>query len=329
MPSFRKSVLAIAAGALLLAAASAVPASARVIDGVVATVDGEPITFSEVREAVSEALGVPPGDADAWLRDEKDPARIIRMIEPLVESLLVRRALEGTGAAVDNQAIEAAIESVRKGNRLSVPEFEAALSREGVPMALYRKRVRWQMERGNLVRMRKMKEVTVTDDEVKAWFQEQAERFREGAEVRFETLLLPAPSGGADPGENTIRLRLAAQQAAESLRAGRSMKETEALLRDAVPGVRLVEADFMKTDDLSPDLARELHRLRSGETSAPFFTAEDARIVRLAERRGGTPPDLAAVKDALAEELTDRRSEKAYSDLMTELKKSASIEIRL
>jgi parvulin-like peptidyl-prolyl isomerase len=107
------------------------------------------------------------------------------------------------------------------------------------------------------------------------------------------------------------------------------MKETVALLQAANPGVRLVEADFMKADDLSADLVRELHRLRAGETSAPFFTGDEARIVRLVERRGGTPPDFATLKDTLAEELTDRRSEKAYADVMNDLKKSASIEIRL
>jgi hypothetical protein len=35
------------------------------------------------------------------------------------------------------------------------------------------------------------------------------------------------------------------------------------------------------------------------------------------------------VKDGLTEELTDRRSETAYSDLLSELKRSASIDVRL
>jgi parvulin-like peptidyl-prolyl isomerase len=51
--------------------------------------------------------------------------------------------------------------------------------------------------------------------------------------------------------------------------------------------------------------------------------------VRLIERRGGKLPDFSAVRDALADELADRRSEKAYADLMDELKRSAAIDIRL
>jgi hypothetical protein len=40
-------------------------------------------------------------------------------------------------------------------------------------------------------------------------------------------------------------------------------------------------------------------------------------------------PEFAELSDTLREELADRRSEKAYSDILAELKKSASIDIRL
>lgn len=325
MKPFRKTIAALA-GAILVAGLAGL-ASARTIDGVVATVDEDPITLSEVREAVAEGMNVPQGDADAWLRDERDSARIVKWIAPLVDSLVVRKAL--AGAAVDNAAVDGAVASVRKSNNMTEDEFSQALVREGITMAAYRRRIRWQMERGNIVRVRKMKEVTVTDDEVKAYFSEQSERFREGAEVRFETLLVPMPTEGADPGEKTIRLRLAAQQASESLRGGRSMTETAALVGTANPGVRLIASDLMKTDDLAADLARELHKLRTGETSAPFFNEEGARIVRLLERKGGKLPEFSTLKEALTEELTDRRSEKAFTELMDELRKAASIEIRL
>jgi hypothetical protein len=51
--------------------------------------------------------------------------------------------------------------------------------------------------------------------------------------------------------------------------------------------------------------------------------------LRVVERRGGTPGDFSAAKEGLTEELTDRRSEKAYTDILSELKRSASIDVRL
>jgi len=68
-----------------------------VIDGVVALVNDEPVTFSEVREAVSEGMGIPVGDADGFLREERDSRAVMRWIEALVESVLVRRSLRSRG----------------------------------------------------------------------------------------------------------------------------------------------------------------------------------------------------------------------------------------
>ena len=307
---------------------SAGAAHSRVIDGVVALVNDEPVTFSEVRESVSEGMGIPVGDADILLREERDPRAVLRWIESLVESVLVRKELERMGQQVAEGEIDRAVESVRKANGLDEPQFRALLAREGISPEAYRRRLRWQMERGAIVRARKFKEVTVTEAEVRDYFHENAERFLVGAQVRVETLFFPAASGDR-AAEEAAQARIAVQQASEAVRAGRSLAEALEAVRGVYPRAQLHTADFVPTEDLLPELQREVRRLRSGESSPPVFTAEGAYLLRVVERRGGKPGDFSSVKDALTEELADRRSEKAYADLLSELKRSASIDVRL
>ena len=319
------AILMAAGAALLLSAGAAFP---RVIDGVVALVNEEPVTFSEVRESVSEGMGIPVGDADALLREERDPRAVLRWIEALVDSVLVRKELEKQGQSIPEGEIDKAVESVRKANGMNEAQFAELLGKEGISLPAYRRRLRWQMERGAIVRARKFKEVTVTESEVRDYFRESGERFLVGAQVRLETLFFPidsAPSAGLD----TAQARIAVQQAAEAVRAGRTFAEAQTMVRDTFPKVEYHDADFMTTEDLLPELQREVHRLRAGESSPPFFAEAGAYLLRVVERRGGTPGDFSAVKDGLTEELTDRRSEKAYSDLLSELKRSASIDVRL
>ncbi|MDA8121217.1 MAG: SurA N-terminal domain-containing protein [Deltaproteobacteria bacterium] len=318
------------AGVLALAC-GAVPgpsASARVIDGVVAVVGDEPVTFSEVRDAVAESLGIPAGDADLYLREEKEPRRVLHWIETLVESALVRKELAKTGQAISDAEINRAVESVRKTNNLSEAGFSEALAREGITLEGYRRRLRWQMERGAIVRARKFKDVTVTDEEVKAWFRENAERFLVGGEVRLATLHLPFPpeEGTVD---RTVRLRIAAQQAGEYVGSGRTFSEAMELISNSIPGSSVLSTDFVKTDDLMPEIRKEIRKLRTGEISPPFFTEAGAYLVKVTERRGGTLPEFATLKEELKEEMSDNRSEKAYSDILAELKTASSIEIRL
>lgn len=319
------AIIAAAGAALLLSAGAAFP---RVIDGVVALVNEEPVTFSEVRESVSEGMGIPVGDADGLLREERDPRAVLRWIEALVDLVLVRKELEKLGQPVAEGEIDKAVESVRKANAMSEAQFAELLGKEGISLPAYRRRIRWQMERGAIVRARKFKEVTVTESEVRDYFRESGERFLVGAQVRLETLFFPIAS--AEPqGEDAAQARIAVQQAAEAIRAGRTFAEAQALVRGTFPKVQLHDAGFVTTEDLLPELQREVRRLRAGESSSPFFAEAGAWLLRVVERRGGTSGDFSAVKDSLTEELTDRRSEKAYSDLLSELKRSASIDVRL
>ncbi len=322
-----RSPLALAAawGLLLLAAA---PAAARIVDGIVAVVNDEPITYSEFRDSVAESLGIPTGDADIYLREEKDQARVLQGIENLVDSVLVRQELKKLGQDVSAQEIDRAVDTVRKSNNMSETDFRAALEKDGITLEGYRRRIQWQMERGAIVRAKRFKDVTVTDEEVKAYYQSNAERFLVGAEVRMETLFLPAaPEDQAK--EGVVRLRIAAQQAAEAVQSGLTLAEAARLVAASVPGATVVASDFVKTEDLLPEIQKEVRRLRTGETSPPIFTESGAHLVTVLGRRGGTPANYAAIKESLTEELVDRRSEKAFFDILAELKKAASTEIRL
>lgn len=319
------AIIAAAGAALLLSAGTAFP---RVIDGVVSLVNEEPVTFSEVRESVSEGMGIPVGDADALLREERDPRVVLRWIEGLVDSVLVRKELEKLGQPISETEIDKAVESVRKANGVNEAQFKELLGKDGITLPAYRRRIRWQMERGAIVRARKYKEVMVTESEVRDYFRESGERFLVGAQVRLETLFFPIASATSASLE-AAQARIAVQQAAEAVRAGRTFAEAEALVRGTFPNVQLHDAGFVTTEDLLPELQREVRRLRAGESSSPFSTEAGAYLLRVVERRGGAPGDFSAVKNALTEELTDRRSEKAYSDILSELKRSASIDVRL
>ncbi|MBP2668692.1 MAG: periplasmic chaperone for outer membrane protein SurA [Deltaproteobacteria bacterium] len=323
-----RGILALATGAVLLCLAA--PGYGRVIDGVVAVVNDEPVTFSEVRESVAEALGIPVGDADGFLREERDSRIVIRWIEALVEAVLVRQELVKQGQPVPDADIDKAVESVRKSNGMSEAQFVEILGREGLTLATYRRRLRWQMERGAIVRAKKFKDVSVTEQEVREYFRENADRFLVGSQVQEEAIFLPFPA--ADPqaaGDPAAPARFAAQQAAEAIRGGKTIREAYELARRTLPAAQWVECDFVPVEDLLPEMQRELRRLRTGDISQPFFTEAGIYIIRVVARRGGKTGDFAPVKESLTEELTDRRSEKAYADILAELKRTASIDVRL
>ncbi len=312
----------------LFVAALPTASAARIVDGLVAVVNDEPITYSEFRESVAENMGIPEGDADIYLREETDRNRILAGIETLVDSVLVRQALAKLGDSISGKEVDRAVESVVKSNNMSEAQFRELLASEGVSPKEYRRRIRWQLERGAIVRAKKMKEVTVTEEEMRTFFRENAERFLKGAEVRLETLYLPFPAG-TDNADAVARIRIAAQQAADAVRSGMTFAEAARLVGAAVPEASVVSSDFVKTDDLAPEIAREVHLLKTGETSRPVSSGSGIYLIKVLGRRGGTLPEFSAVKEALKEELVNRRSERAFAEILVELKKAATIDVHL
>src|SRR4030067_621320 len=106
-----------------------------------------------------------------------------------------------------------------KTNKMSEADFRAVLDREGLSPAGYRRRLRWQIERSTIVRAKKLKEVIVTEEETRAYYRENAERFLVGAEVRLEAIYIPFPAEGAGT-DNDVRIPIAAPRAAQAARAG-------------------------------------------------------------------------------------------------------------
>ncbi len=312
----------------LLLAGGGPPAAARIVDGVVAVVNDEPITFSEYRESVAESLGIPEGDADIFLREEKDRKKILSGLEKLIETVLVRQALQNIKASVSDREVDQAVESVRKSNNLSEADFRALVEQEGISFEGYRRRIRWQLERGAIVRAEKLKDVTVTEEEVRAYFHANEERFLVGAEVELEVLLLPFAGGEAGI-DNDVRIRIVAQQASDYVRSGMTLQQVFELISPVVPDAEMISSGFVKEEDLVPEIGKEVHRLKTGQTSPPIFVRGGIHLITVLARRGGTLPEFSSVRSSLTEELTDRRSEQAFADILVDLKKAATIDIRL
>ena len=323
----KKTLLACAVSVALLL--SAVPAFARFIDGVVALVNNEPITYSEVRDEVASGLGIPVGDADVFLREQKDTDAVLRWVNALVEVNLVRAELKKKNQAISDKEVDRVIENVKQANKMDDAQFAEVLLREGSSLAAYRSRVRVQLERGAIVRERKFKEVNVTEDEVRDYFRANSERFVEGGEIRIEALFFPLPPAGSGPEDSAIRARYAAYQAVSAVGQKRSLMEGLEVARALYPETEAANGDFSPVEDLLPEIRREAERLYTGERSEPFPTETGVYIIRVVGRRGGNPLEFSQVKDALSEELADRRSSKALVDIIEDLKKSASIDVRL
>ena len=114
------------------------------VDRILAVVNREVITQFELNERVQRALReLSARRTPLPAREEIERQMLERMI---VDKVQLQYAKE-TGLQIDDLQLDAAINRLAEGNRLSLAEFRVALERDGIPFDKFREEVRNEIGR--------------------------------------------------------------------------------------------------------------------------------------------------------------------------------------
>jgi parvulin-like peptidyl-prolyl isomerase len=293
-----RGTAALAAAVLLLVPAS--PPRARNVDEIVAWVNDDIITRSDVedreKETVQELYGRLSGtELDKRLADVK--TNLLR--DMISEKLLVQQA----NRLYDMKKLE---ESVLKNfkdsqNITSDVELDALLQQEGMTMAdLKRKLVEYNAPR-SVIDYEVRAKVVVTEAEVAAYYQDHAQDFATQEEVTFREIVFLSEGRGQ---EKAMAL---AKQAADELRGG---ADFEAMARDRSEAASKDRGGLLgpfHRGELNPDLEKVAFALAVGQVSDPIPTPYGAHLVRIESHPAAETPGIEKVRDKITATLEDER----------------------
>lgn len=291
-------------------------AGADVIERVVATVNNEAIFLSDLR---TRAVPFLPQVAEAPTETER-MSRLKELYDELLNFLideqLVRQLANSSGIRVTDADVDGAIENLRMQNNMTEEQFQEALDAQGFTMTQYRKDLKRQLIRLKVVNERVRSRVNVTEEEVRARYEERARG--EGEDIRFHVSYLVVPVG---EGASAIQVAAKRQEAVQ-LRATLTPENFEARALELGGG----DLGWLTEGDLPEELERAILPLSAGEISEPVRGSKGFHIFLLAERQVGTGfPSFEEMKQELFREMLDTamiRQEKIFLD---EIRRSAVI----
>jgi parvulin-like peptidyl-prolyl isomerase len=168
-------------------AASVIAEEEIFVDGIVASVNGVPITLSEV---VARTGGSFPTSLSAASRDEK----IQFTLQQMITEQLLRAEAQERRLNVSSEEVNRYVHRIAEQNGITVQEFEDALQREGKTLALYREQIEVEILRTKLARALMRDGITVGEQEIKAYIQDHKDLSGEGAKLKLRQILLPKGS---------------------------------------------------------------------------------------------------------------------------------------
>ena len=288
----------------------AATASAETLSKIAAVVNEDIITTRQLDSRLSAEA---PGVSGAGQQRQ--------MLDVMIGELLMQQRAEEIGIVVSDEDVEKAITDVETQNNISREQLEQALIAQGLTMTRYRNQLTNQILRYKLMGREVQSKVDITRQEVRNYYQEHLDDYRQSAHTRLSRLSFPVTTDSQQAQQNAD---LARRKLVEGV-------TVDQVLLD-LSGHTQVEGGDMgafKPGELSPAFEEAISALEIGGISDVLPLGGMLHLLKVEERNSGGVADLANVEADISELLRKKKMEAKLEQWRTDLKGDAYIDIRL
>lgn len=326
MRFWRKSVkpvtVALGLGLILLATQ---PVWARVVDRVVATVNGVIITLSTVQERSAvlkqqmQASGTPIKMSDKEF--------VLETLNSIIEEKLQIQEAKRAGLEVNEAAVQAALDEILTKNNITQEQMEEMLVLEGRSMEQYKSHIRDQIMTSKVMQYHMGKFGKVSNKEIKRYYFQHQKDFWEPRKPFVRHILFIAEANASK--EVRASKREQAAQVLEQVRSGADFLEMAKKHSEDVSSSSGGEVGWLTKGHLVPEFEEVAFRLKPGEISDIVESRYGFHIIKVDKVSPGKPESLENVKDKIEQILVFENRQKKYKEWMDDLKKDSMIQITL
>jgi peptidyl-prolyl cis-trans isomerase SurA len=265
-------LLAVSAGA---AAQRTVP-----VDRIIAIVNKEVITASELADAVTSA------ERELRRRGTTPPERSVlerQMLERLILDKAQVQLARDSGIRVDELQLDRAVQRIAEGNKMTLAEFRTALERDGVPFDAFRQDVRDQI---TLTRLREREvddRIQVSDSEIDLFLESMKAAPGERTEYNIAHILVRVPEQASPEQVEAARRRI--EQAFAQARSGGDFAQLAATYSNAPEALQGGALGWRAHDRLPELFAKVLDGMNPGDVSTPLRSPAGFHLLKLVDRR--------------------------------------------
>lgn len=293
----------------------AAPVRAEVVDKIVATVDGEPITLHEVK-AFSQGI-----------RGRQISAQMGQsgLLEALITDKLIQREVSEKGIVVRDEDVDRYIAAIMQRNNIDEDKLREALAAQGLDFQGYRAQIREEIERDQLVSKEIRGKVSVTPEEVQRYYDSHLSEFSTPEKLQLAHILFRLEADA--PSDKVSATTAKADDVYRRLKKGADFAEmAKQFSEDSAE--RGGELGWFKKGEMLEPIEKAAQKLKVGEISQPVRSKVGLHIIKLEGREGATHQKLDELSDQIKQQLYNAALEERFQKWMTEdLRKRHHVEM--
>jgi len=294
--------------------------AAKIVDKIVAQVNNEIITLSELEQAMKYqrttggTQAIP--DNEAYRR---------QTLDLLIDRKLAKEEAKRYGMTVSDKDLRKALDEIKTRNGFADDEaLKKALAKDGMTIEQLRQQLSEQIQLDRLMVVLVKDKPKVTEAEIKRFY--EANYQTPENRVHIKVIALPIPPGATPEQEEEIRA-----QAEKALNEALKGEDFDKLIKEyskhnpSMPGGDL---GFVRQADLDPKFFEFLAGLKVNEV-VPLRTPQGFQIIKLIEARMNQVVTLEEVRPQIVQILEREQLQKLFSEQMKDARKRALIKIMM
>lgn len=315
--------------ALLCTLSLATPARAKVVERVVAVVNDSILLLSELNDRIRPLLPQLQQIPDVETRKQRLAELKRQMLQHMIDEEIIKQEARKLKITVSDKDLERAVKDVMRKNNLTREQLEQALQQEGKSIAAYKNSIlRPQLLRLRVLNIQVRSRISVSDDEVKAFYQSNLRKLGVETKVRARHIFIAVPPGAS--GKQVAEIKGRARALLKQLRGG---ADFAALARkssqDSVTRADGGDLGWFGRGTLPANIETEVFAMKKGEIRGPLRTERGFHLIKVTDRKESSARSFDDVQDELREQLYAQKLEKATKAWLGEKRKTAHIDIKI
>jgi len=291
------------------------------VNRVIATLDGEPVTMIEF-ETFRARYDANPANESAGALDDS------ALLDQLLMDKIFEKQVEEQGLTASDEQVEDYLESIRSRNQLTEDQLRNAVEARGFDYEAYIEQVRTDIERANLVNKEIRARVNVTPEEVERYYEAHLPDYALSPRVHVRLISLVVPPDASSIQREVFREKIDEIHAEA---AGGANFAKLAKQHSQGPGAEDGgDLGVMDRGEMQSAFDEAAFTLDTGEVSDVIETDTGYHILKVEEHLAESYTALEDVQDDIREELYRKAMEERYDRWLTkDLRERHHIEILL
>ncbi|MBC7977465.1 MAG: peptidylprolyl isomerase [Myxococcales bacterium] len=299
------------------------------VEYVVAVINDAIILNSELEVRRLPLLAETQQITDPKERERRVAKLTSQVLDEMVNEELIVQAADAAKIEVESSDVQAALDEIKQQNNLDEAGLAAALSAQGYTLAGYKHELRRQVLRFRAVNQLVSPRVNVTEEDVRARYDQMARRTEQVQAVKLSHMLFKLPEHATE--QQIAEAKDKAGKALARVKGGEDFTQvTAAESQDESTKATGGELGWFQRGSMAnPEWEPIVFAMEKGDVRGPVAGPQGLHVFQVTEVKRSDLKPFPEMKEQLMRELRRRETDKQTQTWIEELRKKAYIDIKL